>query len=138
MLTCMVTTVGERLKRAREEAKLSQQELAVKIGVTRSAIAQVESGISNSLNAENLTKAARELGKNAVWLASGEGEEHSFDTLAEAIQEMPAEQSQQSFDFIIYQIQNNVVPYLEEPKARKYVDMIDRLKRDRERLRKGD
>ena len=137
MLTSM-ETVGDRLRRARLEMKLSQEDLANDIGATRSAIAQVESGISTSLNAENLARAARRLGKSAVWLATGEGEEDAFESVIEAVQEMPDPNRKQTIDFILYQLQNYVVPYLEQPRARHYEEMIERLKRDRDRLRKNE
>lgn len=129
MLTGM-ESVGERLKRSRESAGLSQQELADEIGATRGAIAQVESGISGSLNAENLTKAARRLGKSAVWLATGEGQESSIDALGDALAALPEDDRQQAFDFIVYKIERAMPAYIEQDRAKTYTDMIERLKKD--------
>jgi len=43
----MKNTVGERLKKARENKNLTQAEVAEKLGVTRSVVARYESGIND-------------------------------------------------------------------------------------------
>lgn len=123
-------TVGDRLKASREQAGLSQTELATEIGATRSAIAQVESGISTSLNAENLAKAAQRLGKSAVWLATGQGEENSTELIGEMMADMPEDDRQQVFDFILYKLEKATPHYAEEKTATRYADMIERIKAD--------
>lgn len=130
MLTGMIETVGERLKKAREAAGLSQQQLAEQIGATRSAIAQVEGGLSNSLNAENLAKAARKLGKTAVWLATGEGPESSSEVLSDALSALNDDDRQAAFDFILYKIDRASPAYIAQERAHHYTDMIERLKSD--------
>jgi len=137
MLTLM-ESVGERLKRARELAGLSQEQLAKDIGITRSAIAQVELGISTSMNAENLARAAKRLGREAIWLATGEGEEFDLDSITQATQNMPLRARRETIEYIMFQIQTNVVPYLSEPAAAHYTEMIERLKKDRDRLREEE
>lgn len=127
-------SVGDRLKRAREAAGLSQEALAQKIGATRSAIAQVESGISNSLNAENLAKAAQALRRSAVWLATGSGPEHHMESLGEVLAHLPDTDQRQIFDYILYKIERANVPYVAESGA-SYASMIESLKADFERLR---
>lgn len=128
-LTCM-ETVGERLRRSREAAGLSQEQLGSYIGATRSAVAQVELGISNSLNAENLAKAAHRLGKNAVWLATGEGEETSLEPLGEALNALPERDREEIFKFIRYKITTVMVPYATNEKAASYAAMVDNLVAD--------
>lgn len=127
-------TVGERLRRAREQAGMTQEQLAREIGATRSAIAQVESGTSTSLNAENLAKAARCLGKSAVWLATGEGEEVAFDAIGQALSALTQDDQKQVFDFILYKIERGAVPYAQQNGA-SYAAMIQRLKADMEARR---
>lgn len=134
MLTGM-ESVGDRLKCCREAAKLTQQALADAIGVTRSAIAQVEGGISNSLNAENITKAATRLGKNPLWLATGEGPEDASSAVSDALDALPPENRQQAFDFILYQLDRAETNVLNDRPGR-YLSMIDRIKTDMERRKK--
>jgi len=129
-MLAIMDKVGDRLKRAREAAGLTQQQLAEKIGATRSAIAQVEGGMTNSLNAENLAKAAKELGKAAVWLANGEGPEQGLDAMGDALMHMSEEDRQQVFDFVLYKIERAPVPYTAQEKAQSYAAMIERLKKD--------
>jgi transcriptional regulator with XRE-family HTH domain len=127
-----MNSVGERLKRAREEAKLTQQELAERIGATRSAIAQVESGTSTSLNAENLAKAAQALGKSAVWLATGEGREHDLAAqMAPLLDVLDGNQIRTTVQFFLYQVEQAMPAYVvDSQKAKSYTNMIERLKRD--------
>ena len=103
-IVSIMDTVGDRLKRARMALDISQEMLGQRIGVSRSAIAQVESGISSSLNAENLAKAAQILGRNAVWLASGEGEEYSVEGLGEILRCLPGEDRKEVLNFISYKV----------------------------------
>lgn len=133
MLTAMEETVGDRIKRLREERqpRLTQEALAKAIGVTRSAIAQVEGGISNSLNAENITKAARYFGRNPLWLATGEGPEFASDAVSEALDALPDDNRQQAFDFILYQVEKAKHVFSERPAD--YTRMIERITKDMER-----
>ena len=41
-------TLGEMLKETRKQASLSQEQLAEKLGVSRSAVAKWETGVSHS------------------------------------------------------------------------------------------
>lgn len=138
MLTAM-ETVGDRLKKCREAAqpKITQQALAAAIGVTRSAIAQVEGGLSNSLNAENITKAAQFLGKNPLWLATGQGPENASSVVSDALDALPEENRQQVFDFLLYQIDRAETGVLNEKPGR-YADMIERIKADMVRRRASE
>lgn len=136
MLSAMAETVGERLRRARDEAGLTQEQLAQDIGATRSAISQVELGISNSLNAENLTKAAQRTGKNPKWLATGEGPENDPSALGAILQEFSDDTRQQTFDFIEYQI-DRAKDTLGADKVNSYHKMIERIKADMAKKKKG-
>lgn len=63
----------DRVKSARKAANLTQDQLALKIGISRPAIAQWENGEVQSIDGANVIRAARELGVDALWLATGEG-----------------------------------------------------------------
>lgn len=69
--------IGERLKLARKQAKLSQSELARRAKVTPSAISQMEAGITKKPSAENLLPIAKALKINPEWLMTGKGERSS-------------------------------------------------------------
>jgi transcriptional regulator with XRE-family HTH domain len=71
-------TVGGRIQTARVAAGLTQEQLAVKIGVTKSAISQWESGRISALTAENLIKLADALEVSArwIWLWKERGGDH--------------------------------------------------------------
>ncbi len=75
---------SERLKIARKEAKLSQQELADEISrfvdrkkITRTAIAQWENDVVSNIEASNLLKVCKVLNVRPEWLWYGIGEKYS-------------------------------------------------------------
>lgn len=63
----------ERLKQIRKTLNLTQQEFANKINLSRSAYANVESGVTN-LTERNIVLICKELNINENWLRNGEGE----------------------------------------------------------------
>lgn len=63
-------TIGTKIAHAREEARLTQSELAEKLGTTQSAIARMESGKQN-ISTEMLRKIGVALGRNIVGPAAG-------------------------------------------------------------------
>jgi phage repressor protein C with HTH and peptisase S24 domain len=65
-------TLASRLVWARTEKKLSQDELAKKIGVSQGAIGHLELG--TRLSSRKITALADALGVNALWLAEGKGD----------------------------------------------------------------
>jgi transcriptional regulator with XRE-family HTH domain len=74
------TAFGQRIKTARLMAGLSQQALADEINkfidrkkITRTAIAQWESGFTKEIGAGNLLKAAKVLNTTPEWLRYGIG-----------------------------------------------------------------
>ena len=67
----------ERIKTARKSARLTQDELAIQIGVSRAAVVQWERGQTKSLKGENLARAARALGVESLWIATGEEPMHA-------------------------------------------------------------
>jgi len=68
----MKNTLGERIRQRRKELKLTQLQVAKKVGVSHVTVSQWESDIMK-LKAENLYHLAKLLNTNARWLLSGEG-----------------------------------------------------------------
>jgi len=65
---------SERLLLALEDAKTTRESLARAIGVSAQAIGQVINRGTKALTAENSARAARHLGVDVYWLATGEGQ----------------------------------------------------------------
>ncbi|MEN8291853.1 XRE family transcriptional regulator [Acinetobacter radioresistens] len=61
--------LGERLKQARKNAKLSQVQLAEAVGIKQSTISQLEKGLMQS--STHLPALAKALGVNSYWLQTG-------------------------------------------------------------------
>lgn len=73
----MIKTMSEhsqRLLLAMRHSETTTPRLAASLGVSYQAIKKLIDGTSKSLTAENNSKAAKILGVNPDWLASGEGE----------------------------------------------------------------
>lgn len=70
-----MSTVGSRIKKAREAASLSQTELGKACDLSRAAVSQWESGTTKAPTAENIFAIADATGFNARWLATGRGPE---------------------------------------------------------------
>lgn len=81
-LAVMTDTLGERLREARGVYRLSQGDLARKIGITPAAISQWESGQVQSMKPRNLLAAARALGVDVNWLVYGKGRMRKGGTAA--------------------------------------------------------
>jgi transcriptional regulator with XRE-family HTH domain len=62
--------IGERIRAVRRERRWTQDELAVAVGVSRSAVAQWETGRSGQLSA-NLSRIAAVLGTGVEFLLHG-------------------------------------------------------------------
>lgn len=71
MLTAMNTEFGQRLKAARKAAKMTQVELAKKVGIGQSTVAELEKTGNGSSHTPAIAQA---LGCSALWLATGQGE----------------------------------------------------------------
>ena len=67
--------IGQRIKQARlaHKPKITQQQLAVAVGVSQPAVTQWETGESRTLEGENLVLVARALGVTTDWLLYGTG-----------------------------------------------------------------
>lgn len=64
------TPFGDRLFDARKSAKLTQKELASKVGMSQSALAEAE---KTGQGSQYLAQLARALGVQSIWLATGKG-----------------------------------------------------------------
>lgn len=65
-------TINERVKEIRSALDMSMESFGSRIGVTRSAISRIESGIV-SVTAQVQTSIIREFNVNEKWLLTGEG-----------------------------------------------------------------
>lgn len=68
-------TVGGRIAYARAARGLTQDQVATRIGVTKSAISQWERGGIEKLTAENMLKLSKTLEASAEWLWFGRDDE---------------------------------------------------------------
>lgn len=68
----VVQMLKDRLKEARKKAGKSQKDVVEAIGITQSALSQLETGLVNS--SSHLPSIANFLGVNAYWLQTGNGE----------------------------------------------------------------
>ena len=135
-LTHMIETIGDRVKRSREEAGITQQQLADQIDLSRSAVALWETGDTRAIKAENIFKAARVLKKNPEWLATGEGSELPNGALREILTGLPEDSGQQALDFILYRIER-ASGMIASDKVAHYTAMIEDFKRDLQRRQSG-
>jgi transcriptional regulator with XRE-family HTH domain len=65
--------LGSRIVFIRKELKLTMQELADKLGVTKNAISKLENGTSKNLKMEHLYKLQDISGFSSEWIAIGRG-----------------------------------------------------------------
>ncbi len=75
IFSCPITnviTISERLKSAREEAGLTQTEVAVAAGVSQGTVANIESGLRR--NPRELMAIAKAVNVQPEWLKSGRGQ----------------------------------------------------------------
>jgi len=121
--------MADRIKRARAEAKLTQEQVAAAVGVTAAAVAQWETGNSKSLRPANLFKLARIVKKSPEWIATGEGPEELMEDLDNVVAELPIDDRQQSLDFIEYRIEK-AATLLGEQRTAHYMSMIARIRAD--------
>ena len=78
------TTLGGRVRMLREYRKLTQTELGKKVGVSQSALAQVESGMTQTIKGNTLLRLAAALEANPRWIMSGKGEPLQLDVPGDA------------------------------------------------------
>jgi len=69
-------SIGERVREARKEAKLSQKDLAAKVGISQPTLSELERG--DSRGTTSIATMAAALGVNALWLETGRGPKRSM------------------------------------------------------------
>lgn len=69
-----MTSLPQRIRRARTRAGLSQTELAARLGIRRSAVTQWEHPHGTRPSVEHLIRIAVETASAFEWLATGRGE----------------------------------------------------------------
>lgn len=67
-----MSTLGERVRRVREQRKLTQQQLGEKVGVSKKAISKIERGETKSPTPHHLRKLASALGVDYNWILDGD------------------------------------------------------------------
>lgn len=67
-------SIGKRIKEAREELGISQEELAKFVGIKQPTLSALESGKAKSTT--NIASFAKKLGVNAYWLETGRGSKY--------------------------------------------------------------
>jgi transcriptional regulator with XRE-family HTH domain len=67
-----MSTLQKRIREALKKANMRPIDLANAIGVSRATVSLWVNGPTQKIDGENLTRAARVLGVNAYWLATGE------------------------------------------------------------------
>lgn len=82
-------SIGTRIKEARKCAKLTQAELASRVGISQQGIARLERGGAEGTKA--LAMIAVECKVSARWLATGEGDMLDGAATAEAVTLTPRE-----------------------------------------------
>jgi transcriptional regulator with XRE-family HTH domain len=101
--------IGRKIQKAREEAGLSQEELASRLGYTQAALSNYELG-KRRLYLANIEQIARELNKplsyfleESVMPAKAKQEEPQDETISEIIKlllELPAEERKYLLEYI--------------------------------------
>jgi len=118
-------TLAERIKRSREEAGLTQEQLAAACGITSAAIGLVEIGDTKTLKSAHLFKMARALRKNPEWLANGSGfETHAQHTLDDIVGALPQKVTSEVLNYIKYRVSSNPELIAEEQR-RTYITSLD-------------
>jgi len=125
----LLESVGERIRRCRLAAKLTQQQLGDAAGVSSAAVSQWESGDTKTLKPVNLFKIAVALNKSAEWLITGKGSEEPRWMLHDAVSELPGDDPQQILDFIGYRFEK-AEGFIASDKIAHYMKMIENMKRD--------
>lgn len=87
----------DRLKAARQHAKLNQAELAVRAGITQTSISDLERGKSKAT--AHVAKIADVCGVNALWLSDGKGDMTAFITSNEPSNVSMAEQPSRMYRY---------------------------------------
>jgi len=130
-------TTGDRIRRCRIEAGLTQKQLGQLSGVSAAAVAQWESGDTKTLRPANLFKVARVLKKSAEWFITGSGEEQAGPDLNKILNALPQDTQQLVLDLIEYRI-DRAEAHIAADKTGEYTALVKEFKRDLENRRHRD
>jgi transcriptional regulator with XRE-family HTH domain len=124
-------TIGERIARLRAAKAISKSELARRVGVTPSAINQIESGVTKAPKVELMFAIADTLDVDARSLTFGEKAAlEAWDrAIFKIVDDLPSEQKQEVLDFTLYKIER-AQHLIASDKLAKYLTMIDKIKHD--------
>lgn len=114
-----MSTLEERFKFARQQAGLSQAELSRAIGISKSAVSQIESGKTRNLKSATLVALERVSGISSQWIVTGRGEpkagprlsvedSEQIERIYRDIKKLPAsyrEKIEQDIEFFLSQMQ---------------------------------
>lgn len=107
----------QRIKAARKAAKLTQDELAKRVGVSRPAVNMWESGKTNALDGRNLVLTAYATNVNPLWLATGEGHMR-IDEVRDEVYDLPPE-LKKSWRLLDRKLREHVLALLEALQQRR-------------------
>lgn len=124
-------TIGERIAKSRAQRALTQSELARRIGVTPSAINQIESGATKFPRPELLFAIADALEVDARELTFGEkvAQEAWDKAIFKLIDDLPEGPKQEILDFTMYKIER-AQDLVAAEKLPRYLTMIEKIKQD--------
>ena len=101
--------IGKKIQKAREEAGLSQGELASRLGYTQAALSNYELG-KRRLYLANIEQIARELNKPLSYfleesaiptkVAQGEPQDETISEIVKLLSELPAEERKYLLEYI--------------------------------------
>lgn len=70
-------TLADRFRTARESAGLTKAQMARELGVSQSAVGQIEKGVTKTLKAKTLITLERVTGFSGAWIENGTGPQFS-------------------------------------------------------------
>ena len=110
-------SIGTRIKEARRDKKLTQKQLADKVGVKQPTLSELENG--DSAGTTMVASFAAALGVNALWLETGKGEKHSPQELKRVI---AVDENDKSF----IQIRKVIINYFHNHLPRYLVEIVNK------------
>jgi len=136
-MTRAISSIGDRIRKARTDAGLTQAQLGEAVGVSRAAVAQWESGDTKSLSSENIFRAGRALRKSPEWLVTGLENERQTENLFDILADLPTNDQQQILDYMQYRI-DKTEGLIASDKMAHYTAMIEDFKRDLKKRKARD
>ncbi|NHB89705.1 XRE family transcriptional regulator [Photorhabdus tasmaniensis] len=102
------TTLAQRLKQARKQAKISQKELGSAVGISQAAIQKIESGSAQA--STKLIEIARKLNVSPSWLSSGHGDMSQISQNSDSLEQYDSEKTQIAYKVELLDIQASAGP----------------------------